>query len=104
VQAHSDSREQFNLAFRTGSLRLIENAARALPVVSLDDALRILVAMAEKRDERYLRAAARWTERSIAECHLDLAGVQRAVTLLAELPEQVSAADVLRRELGLRRL
>jgi hypothetical protein len=94
----SDARRRFDLAFRNGSLPIILNAAKKLSLVSLDDALRILEVMAEKHDERYGRAAARWLARAIAEHDLDLLEVQRAVTLLAELLQEPKAVNVLRRE------
>jgi hypothetical protein len=81
-----DARERFRMAFRTGSLPLIENAARKLSSVSLVDALRILVVMAEKRDERYERAAARWAARAICERHLGLVDGHRILSLVEALP------------------
>jgi hypothetical protein len=81
-----DARERFNMTFRTGSLELIEDAARKLAHVSLDDALRILVVMAEKGDKRYQRAAARWTGRVISERHLEAADAHRVVALVELLP------------------
>jgi hypothetical protein len=92
-----DARRRFHMSFRTGSLRIIENAARKLSHVSLDDALRILAVMAEKQDERYARAGARWLARAITERQLDLIEAQRALVLVAELPEQPTAVNALRR-------
>src|SRR4051794_32541190 len=77
---------RFRRALLTKNMVLIDAAARELPQVGLSDALRILVVMAEKRDERYSRAAARWAERVAAERALDVGGVQRVWALLDELP------------------
>jgi hypothetical protein len=92
-----DARQRFEMAFRTGSLRIIENAARKLTTVTLGDALRILVVMAEKHDERYARASARWVARAITERRLDLVEAQTALELVAQLPEQPGALATLRR-------
>jgi hypothetical protein len=97
MNADEDARQRFQMALRTGSLGIIENAARKLVDVSLDDALRILVAMAEKQDERYGRAAARWLARAITERGLNVIEAQRALVLVAELPEQPGAINALRR-------
>jgi hypothetical protein len=50
----------FRRALLSKNVRLIDAAARELPQISLEDALRILVVLAEKRDERFARAAARF--------------------------------------------
>jgi len=84
------------MAFRSGSLRIIENAARKLTTVTLEDALRILVVMAEKGDERYARASARWLARAITERRLDLIEAQTALELVAQLPEHPGALTALR--------
>lgn len=73
-------------ALLTGSMTLIDAAARELPHVGLEDALRILVVMAERRDQRYPRAAARWAARLIAERHLDLDEGRRVLALVDALP------------------
>jgi hypothetical protein len=60
-QGHAYSR--FRRALLTKNVRLIDAAARELAQISLEDALRILVALAEKRDQRFERAAARFAAR-----------------------------------------
>jgi hypothetical protein len=45
-------------------MMLIDAAAREWSFVSLTDAPRILMVIADKHDERYLRAAVRWAERA----------------------------------------
>ena len=50
-------------ALTTGNLQLIEAAAAELPKVSLEDALAILIVLAQRGDRRFERAAARWVGR-----------------------------------------
>lgn len=65
---------------------IIDAAASEVPVVPLKDALRILVVMAEKHDERYGRAAARWVARLTTERRLGMDDTRRALALLDALP------------------
>ncbi len=48
----------FQRALTTGNLQLIEAAAAELPSVSLEDALVILIVLAQRGDPRFERAAA----------------------------------------------
>ncbi len=57
-QGHAHNR--FRRALLTKNVTLIDAAARELGHVALDDALRILVVLAEHRDPRFERAAARF--------------------------------------------
>jgi hypothetical protein len=68
-------------------MTIIDAAARELPQVSLDDALRILVVMAEKRDPRYARAAARWAARVTTEKGMGLEESRRVFALVDVLPD-----------------
>jgi hypothetical protein len=61
---------QFRRALLTKNLRLIDAAARELNAVGLDDALRILVVLADKRDERFERAAVKSAARVVLERRL----------------------------------
>jgi hypothetical protein len=72
-------------------MTMIDAAARELPQVSLGDALRILVAMAAKRDERYGRAAAHWAARATAERRLGLDESRRVLALVDLLPTSPEA-------------
>jgi hypothetical protein len=89
---------RFRRALLTGNLAMIDASARELPQISLADALRILVVMAEKRDERYMRAGARWGGRVIAERRLSLEESHRLLALVAALPLAPASIAVLLRE------
>lgn len=80
-QGHAYAR--FRRALLTKNVRLIDAAARELTQVSLEDALRILVVLAEKGDARFERAAARFAARAMTERRLALAEA-RYVLALAE--------------------
>ncbi|UTI63918.1 hypothetical protein NBH00_21565 [Paraconexibacter antarcticus] len=67
---------------------LIDAAARELPQIGLEDALRVLVVMAEKRDPRFPRAAARLAARITTERGLDLAESRYVLALAETLPLQ----------------
>jgi hypothetical protein len=77
---------RFRRALLTQNLNLIDAAARDLPQVSLEDALRILVVMATKRDPRYERAAARWAARVAGERRLSLTDSRQVLGLVDVLP------------------
>jgi hypothetical protein len=77
---------RFRRALLTGNLNVIEAAAAELPAVDLEDALRILVVMAEKRDARFDRAAARWAARAALERRLDTAASMHLLALVQCLP------------------
>jgi hypothetical protein len=87
VTSQGSAYARFRRALLTKNLTLIDAAARELPHVSLEDALRILVVMAGRRDERYERAAARWAARAVSECRLDLAASRRVLALVDVLPD-----------------
>jgi hypothetical protein len=78
----------------------VDAAARELPTIGLDDALRILVVMAGKRDRRFDRAAARFVARAILERQLGLAAARYALALVEALPTSPeSVGELLRRTL-----
>jgi len=83
----------FAQALEAGSLKRVENLAREMPSIRLDDALRILELMARDRDPRCERAARRWLDRLAAETDLD---PQAARACLRELPSRPGAVDDLR--------
>ena len=78
-------------AERTDNLATVEATARQVASVSLNDALRILVLMANAADPRYERAAARWAARVAAERELGLADSRRVLALVDVLPEAPEA-------------
>jgi hypothetical protein len=69
--------------------KLIEAASRELQHVGLDDALRVLVVFAERRDARYECAAARFAARVMLERRLGLAEA-RYVLALPRSPDAVA--------------
>lgn len=93
---------RFRRALLTKNLALIDAAAAELGRVDLEDALRILVVMAEKGDQRYGRAAARWAARAATERRLDLAQSRGVLALVDALPEAPEAVALrLRRVCGM---
>ena len=58
---------RFHRALTTGNLQPIQAAAAELPKVSLEDALAILIVLAQRGDPHFERAAARWVGRLLAE-------------------------------------
>jgi hypothetical protein len=98
VSIKGSSYANFRRALLGGNLTIIEAAARELPTIDLEDALRILVVMARARDPRYPRAAARWAGRAISERGLDVAQSWRVLGLVEVLPEAPDVVEpVLRR-------
>jgi hypothetical protein len=93
------SHARLRQALLTKNLTIIDAAAREVPHVSLEDALRILVVMAEKRDPRYGKAAARWAARLTAERRLGLDDSRRALALVDVLPTAPEAVALLLRGL-----
>jgi hypothetical protein len=92
-QGHPYSR--FRRALLTKNVTLINAAVRELQHVRLDDALRILVVLAEKHDPRYERAAARFAARVTTERQLDLADARYVLALAEALPRSPDAIALL---------
>ena len=63
VTRQGSAHARFRRALLTKNLTIIDAAAAELGRLDLDDALRVLVVMAEKRDPRFARAAARFAAR-----------------------------------------
>jgi hypothetical protein len=76
---------RFTRAVANGNLRGAEMAARELGQLSLDDALRLCLLLAEHDPSRFDRAALRWLERYIAERLPPLAEIALAATAFAEV-------------------
>jgi hypothetical protein len=94
-QGHAHSR--FRRALLTKNVTLIDAAARELGHVALDDALRILVVLAERQDPRFERAAARFASRVTAERGLRLADARYVLALAEALPRSPDAVALLLR-------
>ena len=83
---------RFTRAVTTKNLREAEMAARELGQLSLDDALKLCVLLAERDSPRFERAALRWLERFIAERVPPIAEVALAASALAELRHSLRGA------------
>ena len=94
-QGHPYAR--FRRALLTKNVNLIDAAARELQHVALADALRILVVLAERRDKRYERAAARFAARVTTERRLSLAEARYVMALAEALPRSPDALALLLR-------
>lgn len=66
--------------------------------MSLEDALSIVVVLAEKSDSRYEAAAARWAARAAMERRLSLGDARRVNALLDALPAAPEVVAVRLRE------
>jgi hypothetical protein len=95
VTSQGRAYSRFRRALLTKNVRLIDAAARELAQISLDDALRILVVLAEKRDQRFERAAARFAGRVTTERRLDLADARCVLALAEALPRSPDAVALL---------
>ena len=94
-QGHAHAR--FRRALLTKNVMLISAAAADLQHVELDDALRVLLVLAEKGDTRYERAAARFAARVTHERRLELAEARYVLALAEALPRSPDAiAELLR--------
>lgn len=78
---------RFRRALLTKNLLLIDTAAAEVGWLDLTDALRVLVVMAEKRDPRFERAAARFAARVTLERKLAPAESYRVLALAESLPD-----------------
>jgi hypothetical protein len=95
-QGHPYSR--FRRALLTKNPVLINAAARELEVIALDDALRILVVFAERRDPRFEHAAARFAARVTMERRLAPGEAHQVLALAESLPSSPdTVAQLLRR-------
>lgn len=77
----------FNRALLTGNPGIVLPAAAELEHVSLKDALKILVVLAERRDPRFEKAAARFAARVTIERRLAPAEAHTVLALAQSMPE-----------------
>ena len=85
---------RFQRSLETRKLPVVLAAAAELQSIQLDDALEILILLAQEQDARFDRAAARWVGRLPAENPLGLAQARFALALVGRLP---ACAETLRR-------
>jgi hypothetical protein len=91
---------RFRRALQTGNEALVTAAARELPQISLDDALRICLVLREGNPARYERAAIRWLGRFALEArHVTIEDLRIAADALDALPERAPEAMELLQEL-----
>ncbi len=84
---------RFRRALNTGNETLVIAAARELPQIALDDALRICLVLRDGDRERYERAAVRWLGRFALEARaVTIEALRRAADALDALPDRPSEA------------
>lgn len=85
---------QFQRAIKARNLLAAIGAAHELSWLRLEDALDLLVLIAEKDAMRYPSAAARWLERLLGERELELGELQPTTAALAALQGRSSTQAV----------
>lgn len=84
---------RFRRALTTGNANLVIAAARELPQIALDDALRICLVFRDGDPERYERAAVRWLGRFALEAPgVSIDAIRAAATALGALPDRAGEA------------
>ena len=84
---------RFRRALEIGNELLVLAAARELPRIALDDALRICLVLRDGDPDRYERAAVRWLGRFALEAHQVTIGALRAAAdALDALPDRPGEA------------
>jgi hypothetical protein len=84
---------RFRRALETGNELLVLSAARELPQIALDDALRICLVLRDGDPRRYERAAVRWLGRFALEGRAVTIGDLRAASAAMEaLPTRTADA------------
>jgi hypothetical protein len=84
---------RFRRALKTGNETLVTAAARELPRIALDDALRICLVLRGGDPERYERAAVRWLGRFALEARdVTIDDLRLAANALDALPDRAAEA------------
>jgi hypothetical protein len=99
VSSDGSAYARFRRALETGNEMLVLGAARELPQIALDDALRICLVLREGDRRRYDRAAVRWLGRFALEARaVTMADLRAAAAALDALPTRsVEAMEQLQR-------
>jgi hypothetical protein len=84
VTAEAHAHVRFRRAIARRALWMAEDAARELPNLPLQDALKLVHLYAERRSPKYEKAAMRWLERYLTEGTTSLRDVARVTASLAE--------------------
>jgi hypothetical protein len=90
---------RFRRALLTKNMTIIDAAAAELGRLGLEDALRMLVVMAEKGDPRFPEAAARFAARVTLERRLSPSEAHRVLGLAESLPAGPDAVAMILRPL-----
>ena len=84
---------RFRRALETGNELLVLTAARELPRIALEDALRICLVLRDGDPERYDRAAVRWLGRFALEGReVTIRDLRAAAAALEHLPQDTTSA------------
>jgi hypothetical protein len=84
---------RFRRALETGNELLVLGAARELPQIALDDALRICLVLRDGDPQRYDRAAVRWLGRFALEARaVTIGDLRAAAAALDSLPARSAEA------------
>ena len=94
MTAQGDPRTIFKRAVERKSLMLAMATAREIGVVSLREALSLVVLVAEFQPERFDAFARRWLARLASERALTLAELDLAVAALRALPSDRASATL----------
>jgi hypothetical protein len=93
VTADGSPYTRFRRALETGNELLVLSAARELPSIALNDALRICLVLRNGDPDRYDRAAVRWLGRFALEGRdVKIAELQGAADALDALPDEAEWA------------
>src|SRR5947209_593419 len=93
VTSDGSAYTRFRRALEIGNELLVLAAARELPRVGLEDALRICLVLRDGDPDRYERAAVRWLGRFALEGrHVTIDALRSAADALDVLPHQAAEA------------
>jgi hypothetical protein len=93
VTSDGNPYSRFRRALQTGNEALVTAAARELPRIALDDALRICLVLRGGDPERYERAAVRWLGRFALEARdVTIEDLRQAANALDALPSRAPEA------------
>src|SRR6201996_5269587 len=93
VTSDGSAYARFRRALATGNELLVLGAARELPQIALDDALRICLVLRGGDPERYERAAVRWLGRFALEArNVTIDDLRLAADALDALPDRATEA------------
>src|SRR5947208_15017743 len=93
VTSDGSAYTRFRRALDAGNELLVIAAARELPRIGLEDALRICLLIRGGDPDRYERAAVRWLGRFALEArHVTIDDLRQAADALAVLPQRAAEA------------